>query len=670
MNIDAKLAHFNIIPIIKNSKKPAIEWREYQSKKYVWNRNDWNGNFAIVCGQVSGNLVVVDIDSAQLYQEFFSDVDTFTVSTPSKGYHLYFRCSLDKTIHGYRGFPIDIQSSGSYVLIPPSRLGDGSYEVVRITDVVQADVTGLLDDRLPKSERPEGIADFKKRIRLGDVIKDYLPLMIQGKGYWQTLCPFHEETQPSFTVYNDNYYCFGCKAHGDVIDFIEEKEHLDFVDSVNFLCQKYHLASPLRKEGEYFDETGRPSRAKFVDAVMEKYHFATALDNDDLYIYEDNRYLPSGEQAIKTFVERIFRERGMTASESLVNETIASVKRRSYVDRKHFNPANLLNVNNGILDLDNKRLLPHDPRYLFDYCLPIAYDPQAGCPCFEQFLREVASEDNAVLLQEMFGYCLFSNNKFQTAFILVGSGCNGKSTLLNVLTSLLGKSNVSAESLQSIAQERFACASLVGKLANICADIPAKPLAYTGTFKELTGGDLIKAEQKFKPMFTFVNRAKLIFSANQLPQVDDSSIAFWRRWLVIEFPNSFEGREDFNLESRLMSELSGVLNFALDGYYRLLERNRFSATTTAKDIKEQWKREADSVYYFANERLERKVDSWITKEDLYLAYSEFCEQNNVLKYSKNELGRRVVSHMTTKTCYRQVEGRQKEAWLGIAFKTN
>ncbi|EQD53384.1 phage/plasmid primase, P4 family domain protein, partial [mine drainage metagenome] len=149
--------------------------------------------------------------------------------------------------------------------------------------------------------------------------------------------------------------------------------------------------------------------------------------------------------------------------------------------------------------------------------------------------------------------------------MLYGPGNNGKSTTLGVMEDLLGPECYSTETLQSLSDNRFAVASLWGRLANICADIPSRAVQYTGTFKMVTGGDPVRAERKFRDTFSFVNDSKLVFSANELPEVNDRTEAFWRRWIVIPFNVDLTGREDRGLPGKLHAELPGILCWALDG---------------------------------------------------------------------------------------------------------
>ena len=163
--------------------------------------------------------------------------------------------------------------------------------------------------------------------------------------------------------------------------------------------------------------------------------------------------------------------------------------------------------------------------------------------------------------------------------MFVGSGANGKSTLLELLETFIGKQNASHVTLQALCDHRFAAAELCLKLINTCADIPHKNLFKTGTFKELTGGDMIQAERKFKSFFYFRNYAKLLFSCNAVPESTDDSLAWFRRWIIIECPNQFTGdKEKPRIIDSLTTpqELSGTLNWALEGLTRLLNKKRFT----------------------------------------------------------------------------------------------
>ncbi|RLG96851.1 DNA primase, partial [Candidatus Bathyarchaeota archaeon] len=148
--IPKQLREANIIPLKPNSKQPLIRWKEYQTKRYEGEFPE-GCNFAVICGEVSGNLVVVDFDDRCLYEEFFADVTTFTVETQSGGIHLYFYATKPlRKIPKFKGYPIDVQAEGSYVVIPPSKLEGREWRVLKDAEIARVDdVLALLEERLP-----------------------------------------------------------------------------------------------------------------------------------------------------------------------------------------------------------------------------------------------------------------------------------------------------------------------------------------------------------------------------------------------------------------------------------------------------------------------------------------------------------------------------------------
>ncbi|MEE9174520.1 MAG: phage/plasmid primase, P4 family, partial [Thermoplasmata archaeon] len=304
------------------------------------------------------------------------------------------------------------------------------------------------------------------------------------------------------------------------------------------------------KEGLFADDRGRFVPGAFAAYLRTRFDFATLSDTEEILVYDlDRGVYVKAEARIKGWLQAVM---GESASAHGANETLGHVQRATYLLRNEFNPAGFLCLENGVLELNPLKVWPHGPEPRFTRQLPVVFDPEATCPAFLRFLEQVLPDSELrVIVQLLFGYCLKAGNWLQLAFLLWGGGNNGKSTLLRILAALLGLDAVAARTLQALSSDKFAKASLYGKLANICPDLPAAPIAYTGTFKGLTGGDPVTGERKYQNEFTFINEAVLIFSANQRPPVDDPTVAFWRRWVIIPFGVNFEGREDHHLLEKL-----------------------------------------------------------------------------------------------------------------------
>ncbi|GAI75240.1 unnamed protein product, partial [marine sediment metagenome] len=280
-------------------------------------------------------------------------------------------------------------------------------------------------------------------------------------------------------------------------------------------------------------------------------------------------------------------------------EIIAHIKHSTYVRRTEFNKEKwILNLRNGLYDIRSGKCSLHTREFLSTIRIPMTYDPKVECPQIQQFFTEILKEEDIPVIEELFGYCLIPDYRIQRAFLFTGDGANGKSTLLELLKSFIGKDNCTNLSIQVIESQRFAVASLFGKLVNLYADIPSTKMKHVGLFKMLTGGDTIGAEKKFKDAFSFTNYARLVFSTNKPPKVDEDTLAFWRRWIMINLPHKFEAdKADTEILDKLTTEdeLSGLLNVALRSLKRLLQQHRYSYEPSPDEIAARYRKASDSV---------------------------------------------------------------------------
>ncbi len=189
-------------------------------------------------------------------------------------------------------------------------------------------------------------------------------------------------------------------------------------------------------------------------------------------------------------------------------------------------PTDIVNVQNGLLEVRTGKLWPHSPDHLSPIQLPVRFDRNAKCPAWRRFVPEVFPRDARPLAWEILGDLIVPDRSRQKARLLIGEGGTGKSTFLTAAIAFLGKDNVSTVDLHKLEGNRFATAQLVGKLANISADLPTKHLQDTAIFKAVTGRDRIEAERKFKPAFSFFPYVRLLFSTNHVPRSKDTSEAF------------------------------------------------------------------------------------------------------------------------------------------------
>lgn len=414
------------------------------------------------------------------------------------------------------------------------------------------------------------------------------------------------------------------------------------------------------------------------DFILQFCHTFCLREDEELYIYEDGKYIKGGESEIKSIVNGLLQDNYHSSHKG---QTISYMKDR-LKSSSELNKQDHINLKNGRLyTKGSKRTIKqHTPEVYDTYKLPVNYDIRASCPRFRQFLDQVTKDYiDFLTIQEMMGACLLKNYKYQKAFLLLGDGSNGKSTLLNVIENLVGEENISSTTLQDIAGNTYSSANLHNKLVNLGGETNVDSINKTEKFKRVTGGDTITAENKFEKQFQFKNYSTLIFAANRLPEIKQQvGRAFWRRWIPIEFPYNFtddptDGKKnkDPNLSNKLADEeeLSGILNFALEGLYRL-EKNNYTFTKSLKfnEVKDFWYSFSDPKSRFFVEKIKRSPNSHELKDDVYQAYKKYCLKINEPIEAKNEFGKFLNRQKGLKSSQIRKNGKKVSIYRGIKFK--
>ncbi|MBR9704208.1 hypothetical protein GOV12_02260, partial [Candidatus Pacearchaeota archaeon] len=367
-------------------------------------------------------------------------------------------------------------------------------------------------------------------------------------------------------------------------------------------------------------------------------------------------FIPNGVSYIKERVNEILNENYTSTFANRVKDKIVV---RSYEDTKKFfdeeESPELIAVKNGILNINTKDKIPFTSEKKFFSKIPVTYDEEKDCPSIKKFMGDILENKSDInVIQELFGFCLFREYFEEKAFLFNGCGRNGKTKLITLLKLFLGIENCVEITLQSMESDMYAPSELHKKLSNIAGDMPSKQLEDSSMFKKTTGRDLISAPRKFKVRLHFVNYSKQIFSCNEIPITNDFTDAFFLRWIILNFPYQFLQKKEFdklhlsndkiklqnpNIIEEIVSddELSGLLNWALEGLKRLRENKEFSHSQTTEDTKMQWMRKSSSVEGFLMDECELKWGEYTTKEDFAKHYSKYCAEHKIKIFSSNQI---------------------------------
>jgi putative DNA primase/helicase len=417
--------------------------------------------------------------------------------------------------------------------------------------------------------------------------------------------------------------------------------------------------------------------ADLAEEILKDTHIAKNAGGR-LYVFREGVYKPNGEPFIRERVKSLHHtwelETKWTKHRS--DEVIEYIR----VDAPELwtdLPVDTVNVLNGLLDVKTRKLRPHSPEFLTAVQLPVMFDPAARCPAWDKFIAEVFPIDSEAIAWEIPAWLMTAENSIQKAVLLLGEGSNGKSTYLRACVAFIGKSNTAALSLHKLEQDKFAAARLVGKLANICPDLPTGHLASTMMFKALTGGDVLSAEYKFRDSFEYVPICKLIFSANKPPQSDDATHGFFRRWQVVPFEQCFEegdqgtvNRAQIDAALSDPQELSGVLNKALEAL-PTLRKGGFTQSESMRRAWDEFRTATDPLAVWLDHDTVQDPNVMVAADELVTAFNLHMSDAGKQGMSKTAFGLAIKRlKKDIEVAQRTYKGKEKvRVYLGIALKT-
>jgi len=304
-----------------------------------------------------------------------------------------------------------------------------------------------------------------------------------------------------------------------------------------------------------------------------------------------------------------------------------------------------VNFSDKIVKIENGRLVARDYRKSDKVRdkMDIPYDPYKTAPLFQRYLEDIFGDDpdgenKTAFLQEFAGACLFGMpHKYEKALILFGEGANGKSLFLDIFNSMFKDSDRSSISPQQLGdgsgRSEYYRAELVGRKINTIDEMPESDIMDSDGFKAIVTGNRISGRSPAgKPIF-FQPRVGIVMSASTLPAVADVSYGFWRRWAIIEFNKTIPEKDrDPTLGHRIKTqERQGLLNWAIEGVQRLLERGEhyYVDVPSSDRAIHRWRNKADRIAYFLEMEgiTEGGEDDWVQASDLYQRYKNWSSLN-------------------------------------------
>ena len=295
-----------------------------------------------------------------------------------------------------------------------------------------------------------------------------------------------------------------------------------------------------------------------------------------------------------------------------------------------------VNLSNGTLEIKKDGtfvLREHRAADFFTYVLPYVYSKNAVCPKWHAFLDRVLPEkEMQTLLAEYIGYCFTQNLKLEKMAVFYGTGSNGKSVCLDIITRIMGSCNVSNVTLSALTCDDEKRSLIEGKLANISHESNGE--LDTAMLKQIVSGEPTEVRILYRGTHTMTDIPKLFTSYNRLPSTE-STYGFFRRWILFPFKVTIpEEEQDVDLVGKLTRELPGILNWVLVALAGLLERKAFGKSDVCHNALSEYIKGSNSVLSFFSARCEVDEASRTKLSDLYKSYTQYCNEEEMKRFGK------------------------------------
>lgn len=398
------------------------------------------------------------------------------------------------------------------------------------------------------------------------------------------------------------------------------------------------LSKATKEKRETTNDQQKQKYLTYEFILAERYQYLKYKQRGEFYQYESGVYAPLQIGDVQSIVLNEMLGDGLTNYRKLsaVNDKIAcfkSIPGRTFTHEDEDSNPNIINFKNGLVDISTYIAHPHTPLYLSTSQIPVDYNHEASAPQWKAFVNDIMDGDQGQvkLLQQIAGYSLTNSTRLAKAFVLFGSGANGKSLFTRMISKIVGSQNVSSVNLTTL-NKQFGLTGLIGKKLNLIDEISGNYFE-SNIIKGLISGEKMSAEIKYRPEpIEFHPTTKLIFSVNELPKINDTTPGLYRRFIIIPFNKTYVSNPDLSLEDKLTQELPGILNWAIEGLKSLREDGRFNETEKNFEMMNVFKMDNSPMIEFLQSNYDpapRGEESKYTVKSgaLYQEYRSYCFDN-------------------------------------------
>lgn len=390
---------------------------------------------------------------------------------------------------------------------------------------------------------------------------------------------------------------------------------------------------------------------KLGDYIVEACNIKRDSRSKELFYFNDRLGIYSNDESyIMGYMTKLCPQ----LKDYQKQETVKYILNYLYDETVEFNtnPYSIV-FKNGVLDISTNSFEDTTPTHLESIQINCNYtQPKPSHATVDEFFHTATNGDKDIeqLLYEAIGYSMLKTNELQLAFMLVGTGRNGKSTYLDLVKAVLGKGNYASVSFKDL-QNNFRASMLINKLASFAGDVSNQPIQDSELIKSIIAGEEVTMEQKYKNAITQEAYSTMFYACNTLPRTPDTTDGFYRRFCIIPFVadlTKVSKVDGMNFKRNLLAPdaLDYVAYKAVQAITNVLNNTReFTEPQAVKDMKQAYRVDNSTILSWFKENFKNNKEVLAQKKltEAYLNYCNWCDDCNRTHMSRTTFEQRLLS---------------------------
>lgn len=437
------------------------------------------------------------------------------------------------------------------------------------------------------------------------------------------------------------------------------------VDYEDMYTPPSRVRKPQKAEGKSASEIHAELVEHIAQMMFQKTHLVY-LEPERVFYYWNwrrNVWEPQGN----SFLMKLFNEiapRVIPNKKKLFLDVVFQLQCDVIISPRNFRPdPNYLYFKNSALKLDTLEDWGKDKEHYIQICLDTELELKAKPP--HEFLKalKLALPDPLEwfdCLQALSSILLIRSQRLEKAFFFLGSGGNGKSTIMKVLDNIFG-TYISHVDMLDLQKDGFSKTALVDKLANSFSEISKMKQKDISVFKAIASGDTQSVNQKFKERFDSVIKVVQFYSSNQMPEIENVNEGFIRRAHPIEFNHRILVKDPYIDDKLNTDEERKRILALLIKMAKVTKKHGFLYEKTSKEKENILLNKTNPINEFLSAGIIQKREEYtIQKTSLYTLYCQYCS-----KHKFRPVNTLIFSRFLTSLGFAYGGRNESPYWIGL-----